>query len=86
MPTWVSRHQKDKPFWILREQEMLGWQWHELDHMQIICTSLQTDNRASTPITQFLEARCLSCHPTNGIKALKANVSDINFLKLQLIP
>jgi len=25
-----------------------GWQWHQLDHMQIICTSLQTDNHAST--------------------------------------
>jgi len=20
-------------------QEMIGWQWHQLDHMQIICTS-----------------------------------------------
>jgi len=30
------------------EQEMMGWQWHQLDHMQIICTSLQTDNHAST--------------------------------------
>jgi len=27
----------------------MGWQWHQLDHMQIICTSLQTDNHASTP-------------------------------------
>ena len=26
---------------------MMGWQWHQLDHMQIICTSLQTDNHAS---------------------------------------
>jgi len=26
----------------------MGWQWHHLDHMQIICTSLQTDNHAST--------------------------------------
>jgi len=26
----------------------MGWQWHQLDHMQIICTSLQTDNHAST--------------------------------------
>jgi len=42
--TWVSRHQKGKPFWILLEQEMMGWQWHQLDHMQISCTSLQTDN------------------------------------------
>jgi len=29
---------------------MMGWQWHQLDHMQIICTSLQTDNHASTPV------------------------------------
>jgi len=26
----------------------MGWQWRQLDHMQIICTSLQTDNHAST--------------------------------------
>jgi len=36
-----------KPFWILLEQEMMGWQWHQLDDMQLICTSLQTDNHAS---------------------------------------
>jgi len=30
------------------KQEMIGWQWHQLDHMQIICASLQTDNYAST--------------------------------------
>jgi len=47
MTTWVSWHQKGKPFWILLEQEMMGWQWHQLDHMQIICTSLQTD---TTPV------------------------------------
>jgi len=27
------------------KQEMMGWQWHQLDHMQIICTSLQTDRQ-----------------------------------------
>ena len=32
--TWVSRHHKGKPFWILMKQLMLGWQWHQLDHMQ----------------------------------------------------
>jgi len=42
--TWVSWHHKGKPLWILLEQEMMGWHWHQLDHMQIICTSLQTDN------------------------------------------
>ena len=24
--TWVSKHQKGEPFWILLEQEMMGWQ------------------------------------------------------------
>jgi len=27
---------------------MMGWQWHQLDHVQIICTLLQTDNHVST--------------------------------------
>jgi len=30
------------------KQEMTGWQWHQPDHMQIVCTSLQTNNFAST--------------------------------------
>jgi len=27
---------------------MMVWQWHQLDHMQIICTSFQTNNHDST--------------------------------------
>jgi len=34
---------KVKQIWILMKQEMMRWQWHQLDHMQITCTSLQTD-------------------------------------------
>jgi len=70
--TWVSRHEKGKPFWILLEQEMMGGQWHQLDHMQIICTLLQTNNHASTSPLSFLQAICPSCHPTNSVKALRA--------------
>jgi len=44
---------KGKPFSILLEQEMIGWQWYQLDHMQIICTSLHTDNHASTSPLSF---------------------------------
>jgi len=40
----VSWLQKGRPFWIFRKQEITGWQWHQLDHMQIICFSFQTDN------------------------------------------
>jgi len=37
-----------------------------------VCTSLQTDNHASTSPLSFLQAGCPSCRPTNSIKALKA--------------
>jgi len=66
--TCISWHQKDKLFWILLEQEMMGWQWHQLDCKQIICTSLQTDNHACTSPLSFY--RWPSCRPTNSIKAL----------------
>jgi len=49
---------KVKPIWILVQQEMMVWQWHQLDHMQIICTSLQTDNHASILSLNFLQAGC----------------------------
>jgi len=32
--------------WILMKQNMIGWQWQQLGHTQIICTSLQTDNHS----------------------------------------
>ena len=32
---------------------MMGWQWHQLDHMQVIYTSLQTDNHTSTSPLSF---------------------------------
>jgi len=50
---WVSQYQKGKPFSILLQQETTGWQWHQLDDMQIICTLLQTDNHASTSTLSF---------------------------------
>jgi len=37
-----------------------------------VCTSVQTDNHASTPPLSFLQAGCPSCRPTNTVKALKA--------------
>ena len=36
-----TKHHSDKGQ-NLMPQEMMGWQWHQLDHMQIICTSLLT--------------------------------------------
>jgi len=38
------------------QQDMMGWQQHQLDQMDIIFTSLQTDNHISTPSVNFLQA------------------------------
>ena len=69
--TWVSRYQKGKTNLDFTGASDSEWQWHQLDHMQV-CTSLQTDNHASTPPLGFLQAGCPSCRPTNSVKALKA--------------
>ena len=69
--TQVSRYQKGKANLDFTEATDSEWQWHQLGHMHI-CTSLQTDNHASTPPLSFLQTRCPSCHPTNSVKALKA--------------
>jgi len=41
-----------------------------------VCTSLHTDNHASTPSLSFLQAGCPSCRPTNSVKALKASLEQ----------
>ena len=54
--TWVSQYQKGKTSMDLNEARdvgVLGWQWHQLDHMQTICTSLGTDNRTNTSLLNF---------------------------------
>ena len=75
--TQVSRYQKGKTNLDFAKARDSEWQWHQLDHMQV-CTSLQTDNHASTPPLSFLQAGCPSCCPTNSIKALKAMCQLIN--------
>jgi len=71
--TWVSRYQKGKTNQDFTEARDSEWQWHQLGHMQV-CTSLQTDNHASTPPLSFLQAGCPSCRPTNSVKAPKAKI------------
>ena len=48
----MSRYQKGKTNLNFTEARDSEWQWHQLGHMQV-CTSLQTDNHASTPSLSF---------------------------------
>jgi len=78
----VSRYEKGNTNLDFTEARDSEWQWHQLGRMQV-CTSLQTDNHASTPTTQFLQAGCPSCRPTNSVKSLKAQVVEDNRRKIR---
>ena len=69
--TWVSRYQKGKTNLDFTEARDSEWQWHQLGYVQV-CTSLETDNYASTRPLSFLQAGCPSWCPTNSVKALEA--------------
>jgi len=77
----VSQYQKGKTNLDFTEARDSEWQWHQLGHMKV-CTSLQTDNHASTPPLSFLQAACPSCYPTNSAKALKAIQNAIQYNKI----
>jgi len=73
----VSQYQKGKTYLDFTEARDSEWHWLQLGHVQV-CTSLQTDNHASTPPLRFLQAGCPSCRPTNSVKALKAQSTEGN--------
>jgi len=60
--TWVSHYQKGLN--EARDDGVWGWQWHQLDHMQTICTSLQTDNHANTSSLYLQAGRSSDAQPT----------------------
>jgi len=71
---WVCWYQKGKTsldFNEARDDRVLGWQWHHLDHMQTICTSLQTDNHTNQSSLNVLQVGCSSWCATNSVKELK---------------
>jgi len=54
--TWVSWYQKGKTSLDLNEARdggVFGSQWHQLDNMQTICTTLQTDDHTNTSSLNF---------------------------------
>jgi len=60
-------YQKGKTNLDFTEARDSEWQWHQLGRMQV-CTSLQTDNQASTPPLSFYR---LDAHPATQPTASK---------------
>jgi len=64
LTTRASRYQKGKTNLDFTEARDSEWQWHQLGRMQV-CTSLQTDNHASTPPLSFYRPDALpAAQPT----------------------
>jgi len=62
--TQVSQYQKSKTNLDFTDARDSEWQWQQLGHMQV-CTSLQTDNHASTPPLSFYRPDALlAAQPT----------------------
>jgi len=59
MSTRVGRYQKGKTNLDFTDARDSEWQWHQLGYVQV-CTSLQTDNHASTPPLSFYRPDALS--------------------------
>ena len=89
--TWVSRYLKGKTSLDLneaRDDGVLGWQWHQLNHMQTICTLLQTDNHTNTSSLNFYRPYALpdaqptvSKHWRHSVKALSLFTTLLDFIQ-----
>ena len=76
--TQVSQYQKGKTNLDITEARDSEWQWHQLGRMQV-CTSLQTDNHASTPtLSFFCRPNALPAAQTTALKE-KQNTMKTNY-------
>ena len=88
--TRVSQYQKGKTNLDFTEARDSEWQWHQLGHMQV-CTSLQTDNHASTPPLGFFTGRMPFLPPnqqrqsTEGMHDIHTYIVIQNLLKYTLV-
>jgi len=76
--SWYQKGKTNLDFTEARDSE---WQWHQLGSMQV-CTSLQTDNHASTPPLKFFTGRMPFLPPNQqrqSTEAQHASVTDNSF-------
>ena len=77
----MSRYQKGKANLDFTEARDSEWQWHQLGHMQV-CTSLQTDNHASTPPLIFFTDRMPFLPPNQQRQSAEGNyISSIPHIR-----
>ena len=83
--TRVSRYQKSKTNLDFTEARDSEWQWHQLGHMQV-CTSLQTDNHASTPPFRFFTGRMPFLPPNQQRQSTEGSPTEYKKYKYPQVP
>jgi len=78
--TRVSRYQKGKTNLDYIEARDSEWLLHQLGYMQV-CTSLQTDNYASTPPLSFFTGRMPFLPPNQQRQSTEGNLAYTAFVK-----
>ena len=85
--TQVSWYQKGKTNLDFTEARDSEWQRHQMGHMQV-CTSLQTDNHASTPPLGFSSAmlciRGTSHGPVSVCLSVRVRLSQVGVLSKRM--
>jgi len=66
-------------------KKMMWWQWHKLNRMQIICTSLKTDDHASTSSLNFYRPDAFSDAQPTVSKHWRQNVTNTSLNKMYSI-
>jgi len=80
LPGWAGTR-KVKLISILLKQDS-EWQWHQLGHMQV-CTSLQTDNHASTHHSVFYRPDALPAAQPTASKHWRQQILNLNTQKMK---
>ena len=76
LPGSAGKGKTNLDFTEARDSE---WQWHQTGHMQV-CTSLQTDNHASTPPLSFFTGRMPFLPPNQQRQSTEDNYNKLHFI------
>jgi len=82
--TRVSQYQKGKTNLDVIGARDSEWQWHQLGHMQV-CTSIQTDNHASTSPLSFFTGR-MPFLPTNQQRQSTEGIIQLDEIIIKCTP
>jgi len=66
------------------KQAMMGWQWHQLDHIESFAPRSRQITTPAPHHSVFLQAGCSSWRRSNSVKTLTANIIVQEILKPRL--